>query len=150
MISEQERIALYNLCGIPMRKPHRPLPLLDLQQVGKYKQVLANFSGETIDMEASSVAGDPAAFAVRVKSSDMAPRFMPGTILIATPKLNPHNRDFVLVYIHDLGRVLFRQHVIEEDEVELEAVNDDQDIIHLSYEDRILAVVTETRFEFTE
>lgn len=149
-MTEQERVLLYAKCGIPLRKPHRPLPLLELQEVGRCKQVLANFSGKTIELEATTVAGDAAAFAVKVIAADMAPRFMPGTILIATPKLNPRNRDFVLAYIHEYGRVLFRQYVIEDGEVELEIVDGapDQETIQLSYQDRILAVVTETRFEF--
>ncbi len=145
MIPTHEREALYNLCKIPMQPAQKELPLIPFAQAHRHKELLANFSGKRVNIAPNASA---AAFVTEVVTTDMAPRFPLTTLLVVEPNMKPRNRGFVLVYVHELKKILLRKYVVEDDDVELQTNDDRADPLPFTYQDKIIGVVTEAKFEF--
>ncbi len=151
MLSSNERSALYTKCNIAenalCEQNEMTIPLISLKNAHLHKELLSSFSGEH-----AKIGSNPskAAFAVSVVDTDMSERFLPGTLLLVEPNLKPKNGNFVLAYLYEAQKILFRQYILDEDDIELHTTDDEADPISFTYQDRVIGVVTETKFYFPQ
>ena len=143
-ISQQERDDLYKLCNIATQT-EKALPLIPFYQAHRYKELLANFTGRRIKIAPKASAD---AFVVEVMSIDMAPRFLPGTLLVVEPKCSLNQKGFALFFIHATQQVTFRKYTYEDGVVEIKTLKEGDDGASLERQDKIIGSVTETRLDF--
>lgn len=143
-ISQQEREDLYKLCNIPTMV-EKTLPLIPFHQSHRHKELLVNFAGKRIKIAPKASAD---AFVVEVMNVDMAPRFLPGTLLVIEPKYPLNQKGFALIYVHATQQVIFRKYEYEDGVVEIKTLKEGEDGVALEPQDKIVGVVTETRLDF--
>ena len=146
MLTTTERQFLYDKCFSDMTAFKKRFPVLTFDEAFYQKRILTNFFGGHITMETHA---DDGCFVVTVTPIiEISNRFAPGTQLVVNPNLKPSNGDFVLVYVHEQLKVLFRKYVIEDYEVALESTVEELQATALTYQDKIIGVVTESRLDF--
>ena len=146
MLTTNERTLLYKKCKLTTKSLQKTLSVVPFNKAHDFERLLSNFSGKQITMPTNA---SDTAFIVELNDLSMLPRFLPGTLLVVEPSLTPHDRDFVLAYIHADSKMVFRRYSMEDgdDDVELETMDDDADPISLSHEDKIIGVVSQTMCE---
>ncbi len=139
MITEEERSNLYAKCNIVMNAQNQPFPALSFEEIRNAKQAAVKM-----------ITDVSKCFVVQLNDDSMAPRFARGTHLFVDASIKPKHGDFVLAYVKAYGKNLFRQYLMEDDEPELHPLHPNADRVDLSYEDKILGTVVETRLEFNK
>jgi SOS-response transcriptional repressor LexA len=122
------------------------LPLITLNQAISWPQKRNEFSITThvqTDIEITE-----SAYAIRLKDSTMYPMFPDGTLLIIEPNHAYEHRDFVVVFLKDENRAIFKQLLIDGSRRYLKSINKDYPSISLTANDKILGVMLQARIDF--
>lgn len=128
----------------PTKNQIKKIPIISWQtitQLEEAKQASTHSVSVTQDISSAS-------FALIMPDSSMEPLFPRGTILIFNPELNPKDRCYALVKLHDKDIPIFRQLLIDMDHTYLKPLNPDLSSFQLralSQEDVILACLHESR-----
>lgn len=94
---------------------------------------------------------DKDAFALQLNDTSMEPLFQEKSILIFDPSKKPKERDFVLVYLSKLDKIIFNRLFLEARNmyIKQEKFDGNAELIKLSQpNDRIIATLIEARLEF--
>lgn len=122
------------------------IPLLNWEQVISWPDQKESF---TIDIhEATEMAVSKNAYALRVKDTTMLPRFPENTLLIVDPIVKPTDRDFVIAHIHGQKQALFRQFLLNGDDIYLKPLNSDFNLQLLDKKSKLLGVMVQARMDF--
>jgi transcriptional regulator with XRE-family HTH domain len=122
----------------------------------KIKENLLNFIGmgqtkfESNEMIATSLPLTAASFALKMQGNSMLPIFPEGTMLIFDPKKNPYENCYVLVYIKEHKKIVFKELLIDEPFMYLKSVNPDfkNQLLLLNDDDKILATLIQAQMSY--
>lgn len=89
-------------------------------------------------------------FALRVRDSSMKPLFPEGTLIVVDPAAKPQNRDFVVVHLADQKWPVFKQLLVDGDDMYLKPLNPDFRLTHLDKPHKILGVVVQGKLNFRD
>lgn len=122
------------------------LPLLNWEQAIHWP----NKSNELILEEkiSTEIHVGENAFALRVKDTTMLPLFPEGTYLIIDPTVKAENKDFVIVQIAGQKQAVFRQLLLDGDNVYIKPVNPDFKMQLLDKKSKQLGVMVQARMNF--
>lgn len=88
------------------------------------------------------------AYALRIKDSSMMPRFSERTIIIIDPDEKPADRDYVIVHLENQSQVIFKQILIDGDDIYLKPLNPDFKVVQLHQDYKILGVMVQARSDY--
>lgn len=122
------------------------IPLLSWEQVIQWPDQRDALKIET--HEATEISVSDNAFALRVKDTTMMPRFTENTLLIIDPKVPPSDRDYVIAHIANQKQAVFRQLLLDSDDIYLKPLNPDFKMVLLDKKSRLLGVMVQARMDF--
>lgn len=122
------------------------IPLLSWEQALQWPVQSDLFHIEKHESTEMSV-GD-SGYALRVKDTTMLPRFPENTLLIVDPDLQPNDRDFVIAHLSGQKQAIFRQFLLNGDDVYLKPLNTDFSMALLDKKSKILGVMVQARMDF--
>ncbi len=122
------------------------IPLLNWEQVINWPVKKESLNIEKQESTEMAVSKD--AYALRVKDTTMLPRFPENTLLIVDPLLQPNDRDFVIAHIFGQKQALFRQFLLNGDDIYLKPLNADFNMQMIDKKSKILGVMVQARMDF--
>ena len=76
-------------------------------------------------MIATEIAVSPDAFALKIKDTTMAPRFIEGMLLNVDPSQRVEDRDFAIIHLQDQKHAIFKQILHDGSDIYLKPLNPD-------------------------
>ncbi len=104
-----------------------PIPVISWVQAGEFKEAvdLSAWGSEEVVYSVKKVS--PRAFALRVEGDSMAPRFLPGDIIIVDPEVMPQPWDFCIAWLN--GEVTLKKFYENDKEIRLIPLNEKYPVI---------------------
>lgn len=125
------------------------VPIINWKQAAVWTKFKNELKGQTwAHWTSTDLIIDEASFAIKVKGDAMAPTFVEGTALIVDPKVEPKNRDFVIVALAGNANATFRQLLLDGDDRYLRAVNGEFRTMQLDKGNKIIGTVVQSRMDF--
>ncbi len=122
------------------------LPLLSWEQAVHWLQ---NRNSINVNKyEATEISVSKNAYALRVKDTTMLPRFPEHTLLIIDPLVQPADRDYVIAHIANQKQAIFRQFLLDSDDIYLKPLNTDFKMTLLDKKSHLLGVMVQARMDF--
>jgi SOS-response transcriptional repressor LexA len=132
-------------------KAGAPVPILnweDTATLANSQHILEHNTGKWITL---SMELGPDAFSLAMQGDSMEPRFPDGTLLIFDPSQIANNRDFVLVYLANTKKPVFRQIVLDGFDKYLKCLNPEfKDLRKMENNDKVLGVLVQARMDFKD
>lgn len=138
-------LPISNASTVTNIKQPQQIPVIPLEKTMAPTEVLPEEIDEFVII---SPFANENSFAVELNDSSMEPQFTKHTILILDPDIEPTDRCFVLVKIHDHDLPVFRQMISDGEYQYLKPLNPDLNLFKmriLEQSDTILGVLTESR-----
>ena len=125
----------------------KSLPVLSWQQTSKWDTLKTDLSNWS-DWTSTDFPASADSFGLRVVNDAMAPRFPIGTILIVDPKAKVQNRDFVILVLEGQQTAVFKQLLVDGEDIYLKSLSEGYRTIHVPKKPKILGVLVQARTDF--
>ncbi|NNM59199.1 MAG: S24 family peptidase [Legionellales bacterium] len=129
---------------------HNRVPFLSFDEVKKYINhgMMDKSIQSDLYLLTTAVTGAHG-FATRLEDSSMYPRFNKDTYLIINRDKEVTDKEFVIVYIHEIDDIIFRQVELSNEGIILKPINNELfKYIKLKNHDKIIGALVEARWQF--
>jgi SOS-response transcriptional repressor LexA len=124
------------------------VPLISLSLAIDWPRNRDPLLGTQYEYIPTDIKPSPEAYAIRLKDSTMYPMFPDGSLLIIEPKQAYFHRDFVLAHLKGQPHAIFKQILIDGNELYLKSITSDFRSLQLDKHDKILGVMLQARMDF--